>query len=232
MRTLLFFFIILIPLVGNAQGSYQAGVLPSLSLNAKFPKDWSLNVKAESRQAFYQGIFGEKGETSYDYVLTDLALIAARKTGIRSAVGGGYVMRIREGAVFHRSAQQMTFTRPYPRFRLAHRFAADQTFSTAEKPAFRLRYRLAAEIPLNGDRVDPGEFYLKAGNEYLNEWQGGDYGLEIRWSPFLGYAFEGGGKLEGGLDYRLDSFLEDASRHRFWIGINWYFASLEAKRKP
>lgn len=227
MRTLLFLIVILIPLVGNAQQNYQLGVLPSVNLNAKFPKDWSLNFKVESRQAIYQGRFGEEGEASYNYVLTDLALIAARKIGIRSAVAGGYVMRIREGTAFHRSAQQMTFSRRYQRTRMAHRLAADQTFASGEKPAYRLRYRLAAEIPLNGERVDPGEFYLKAGNEYLNGWQGKDYDLEVRWSPYLGYAFERGSKLEWGLDYRLDSFLQDASRHRFWLGINWYFASLE-----
>jgi len=37
-----------------------------------------------------------------------------------------------------------------------------------------------------------------------------------------GYEFSPSNKLELGLDYRLDSFLNDKTRNRFWIGINFY----------
>ena len=75
---------------------------------------------------------------------------------------------------------------------------------------------------MNGESIDPKEFYLKFNNEYLNAFERREYDLEIRFSPLLGLKLNERNQLELGLDYRLDSFLENKTRNHFWTSINWY----------
>ncbi len=76
------------------------------------------------------------------------------------------------------------------------------------------------EIPLNGQTLDPKELFIKVSNEYLNAFQQSEYDLEIRIAGFIGYVFSPKTKLEIGLDNRLDAFIDDRLRNRFWLGFN------------
>lgn len=206
----------------SAQSTYQIGLLPSINLNYKLENDWSLNSKIESRQLMRTGEFSGLAESDYTYVLTDLSMITAKKVGLNSRVASGYLIRVREEKLFHRFIQQYTVVQRLAVYRLAHRFASDQTFSLDEKPEFRLRYRIASEVPLNGESIDPKEFYFKFNNEYLNSWQDSDYDLEIRFVPLLGYNLKNNNKIELGLDYRVNSFLKNNTRQSFWVNLNWF----------
>lgn len=207
---------ILLVYTAKAQSSYQLGLLPSLNINKKLPKDWALHFKAESRQFLYQEDF------SYDYALTDVALLASTRVRFNTRITMGYMVRIDGEEVKSRTIQQVSFARRNPHVNLAHRIAMDQTFSSSEDTELRFRYRLSSEIPLEGESLDPGEFFLKVSNEYINSFQGSDYDLEIRGATFVGYALLPSSKLELGLDYRASSFLVGQMRNRFWIGINFY----------
>jgi hypothetical protein len=218
-------FILLYTLLGNtvfAQSSYLLGFLPSLNFNKKLKNDWSLNSKIESRLLFQRGEIGGDVNKNYNYVLTDFSLIAAKKTGLNSRIAGGYLIRFEEGSVFHRFIQQYVIVQKLSGFRLAHRFLSDQTFSASEDPEFRLRYRISSEFPLNGESVDPGEFYLKINNEYINSLQANTYDLEIRLVPFIGYDVINRFRIETGLDYRINSFLTNKTRHSYWVNINFF----------
>ncbi|MBK7428278.1 MAG: DUF2490 domain-containing protein [Saprospiraceae bacterium] len=171
-----------------SQSTYQFGALPSLNLNRKLDNDWSLNAKLESRQLFRRGEINGNTDNEYDYILTDFSLIAAKKVGLNSRIAAGYLIRFEDAEVFHRFIQQYVIIQKMSGYRLAHRLLSDQTFSKAEKPEIRFRYRITAEIPLNGESVDPGEFYLKLNNEYINSFQAMEYDLEIRLIPLLGFA--------------------------------------------
>ncbi|MBN3034893.1 MAG: DUF2490 domain-containing protein [Bacteroidales bacterium] len=218
MKRTLLFFLLFIPasLVSLAQSSCQLGLLPALNVNSKFSNDWSMNFKAESRQALIRDDF------RYDYLLTDLSLAAAKKTGINTTVAAGYLVRVEGEEMSHRAIQQVSRVKRYSNFRLAHRLSADQTFSKDDYTEFRFRYRLSAEIPLAGQSLDPGEFFLKLNNEYLNSILHKVYDLEIRGGTFIGYALSSDIKLELGMDYRADSFIDGNPRHRYWIGLNFY----------
>jgi hypothetical protein len=205
-----------------AQDTYLLGTLPSFNLNKGINSDWSLNLKAESRLRFLQGDFGGEAQSDLNLQLADFALTAARKTGLNNSLAGGYQIRLRGEQILHRFIQQFTLVRRYEAYRMAHRFSSDQTFNSDNPWELRLRYRFAAEIPLNGQSVDPGEFYLKLNNEYLNSWQEGETDLEIRLIPLAGYEFTDNNKLEFGLDYRLSSFIDGNSRNSFWLNIGWY----------
>jgi len=200
--------------ISNAQSSYQYGIIPSINLIKKFPRNWSANFKVESRQSLYNH------ELKYEYLLTDGSLVVTKRIASNITVGGGYLIRAEDDELKNRAIQQISFGKKYPGFRMAHRVMTDQTFEKNNKAEFRLRYRISSEIPLEGQSLDVKEFYLKINNEYLNSWEGDDYDMEIRWVALLGYSVSPVNDLEIGLDYRLDSFIEGNSRNRIWLSIN------------
>ena len=209
-------FFVLLPIFSLAQNNDTYGILPSANINYKLPRDWFTNFKAESRQELY------KNDFKYAYKLTELSLGAGTKVGLRTKVAAGYLLGIANREVYHRFIQQVSHVNKFPSFTLAHRLQTDQTTQKDEDTEYRIRYRLSAEVPLNGQTIDPREFYLKFSNEYLNSIQSGEYDLEIRVAGFLGYVFTPKTKFEIGIDNRIDAFIHDEIRNRFWFGLNFY----------
>lgn len=205
-----------------AQSTFQMGGLPSLNFNKKLKNDWSLNSKLESRLLLQRGEVNGDVDKNFNHVLTDFSLIGAKKIGLSSRIAGGYLMRFEGGVINHRFIQQYVTVQKLSGFRLAHRFLSDQTFSASEEPEFRLRYRITSELPLNGESVDPGEYYLKINNEYINSLQAMEYDLEIRLVPLIGYDISERFKVETGLDYRVKSFLTNNTRHSYWMTLNFF----------
>ncbi len=205
-----------------AQDRYQIGTLPSLNVNSRLSHRWSLNTRAEARQRFQSGTLRGESEREFSYVLTDVAVIVARRFGLRGRVAMGYLLRAEDGALAHRFIQQYTVMQQLAALRLAHRFMGDQTFAPSEGPEFRVRYRLSTELPLQGEAVDPGEFYLKLNHEYVNSLQNSTYDLEIRAVPLLGYDATDHLRIETGLDYRVNGFVHGDTRHSFWLSLNFF----------
>lgn len=211
-------------LIGYSQSNFQSGFLPSINLNKKLENDWSFNFKIESRQTLKEGIIGDNNSVLYDYSLTDFSLILAKKVAFNQTIAAGYLIRLRDQKPTHRFIQQYVITKAYSGFRLSHRFVADETFDEREVMVFRLRYRISSLFPLNGQSIDPKEFYIKINHEYLNAFQSNNYDLEIRLTPFLGYIVNDDSKLEFGLDYRINSFLENQTSNRYWLSLNWFLS--------
>jgi hypothetical protein len=218
----IFFLIAHVNIVSHAQSSFQIGGLPSLNLNKKLKNDWSINARVESRLRFQRGQINGAIDKEFNYVLTDFSLIAAKRIGLNSRVAGGYLIRFEDGDIQHRFIQQFVIVQKFSAFRLSHRLVTDQTFSSVESPEFRLRYRISSEIPLNGESVDPGEFYVRINNEYLNSLQAATYDLEVRLVSLIGYDISDKFKVESGLDYRVNSFLLNRTRHSYWMAINFF----------
>lgn len=202
--------------ISNAQSSYQYGIIPSINLHKKIPGNWATNFKIESRQSIYKQVL------KYDYLLTDVSLIVTKRIATNITVGGGYLLRAEDDKFKNRTIQQISFSKKYPGFRMAHRIMTDQTFEKNENTELRLRYRISSEIPLEGQSIDVKEFYLKINNEYLNSLQGVDYDLEVRGVVLLGYSVSALNDVEIGIDYRLDSFVSGNPRNRTWLSINFF----------
>jgi hypothetical protein len=200
-----------------AAAQNRAGILPQINLNISLPGDWKGNVKLESRQ-----IFHETDEPGYRYERTDLAFMITRKTAAGPSWGAGYMVRLQDGALIHRTTQQYSAVSRYAAFRLGHRLVADQTFRPEQPVEYRFRYRASSDFPLQGQSVDPGEFYLKVSNEYLGSFEGADFDLEIRGLGALGFNLTDNNKLEFGLDYRVNAFLAGPARHNFWGYLGWF----------
>lgn len=209
----------------DAQIDYRAGLLPAVNVNKPLGRGWAINFKYELRQFALQGNYSLSPESAFEYDLSDFIFIASKKVGLNNSLAGGYLFRLRGTTVIHRTIQQFTIVNSYNSFRFAHRISTDQTFEPHEPAEFRLRYRLTSELPFNGESVDPGEWYFKISNEYLNSLQDGIYDLEIRLIPLLGYQFTDNNKLEIGPDYRISSFLESSPRSVYWLSVNWFVKS-------
>lgn len=225
MKKLLAFSILIMHLfAGYSQGIFSAGVLPQINLNISLPKDWRFNVKVESRQLFSEGQFNEDIKTSYRYDLTDIAIIAAKKTGLNNSLGAGYMVRFRNNEATHRFIQQYSTVKKYDLFRLGHRISTDQTIRNNNPVQFRLRYRVGVEKPLNGKDVDPKEWYARLNNEYLLSIEGTNTNFELRLIPAFGYAFDDNNKFELGIDYRVNEISSGASRNQFWLYLGWFIS--------
>lgn len=210
--------------IGFSQNRFQIGTLPTINLNKKLKNNWHLNFKSEFRQLFAAGVFGEDNTSNYEYVHTDAAFVISKKVGLNNKLAGGFLLRFKDKSIIKRTIQQFTIINPFNSFRLGHRFASDQTFENQNPLALRLRYRITFDIPLNGQNTDANEWYLKFSNEYLNRFQSTNYDLEVRLLPTLGYVFTDHNKLEVGLDYRINDFVNQDTRQRFWLAINWYIS--------
>lgn len=210
--------------VMQAQESYRLGVLPQINLNLKLSDSWRLNARAETRQVASEGLFGEPFVFSYDNNLTDVSLQASMRMAGNQTLSLGYLIRLTGETPAHRAIQQYSVVSGHQSFRLGHRFAADQTFEQDEPVEYRFRYRIGFEKALSGQTVDPGEFYFKINQEQLHGFSGGDYDLELRLSPSVGYEFTDNNKLETGIDSRFSSFLDGGLRSNLWLSIGWFIS--------
>ncbi|WP_452602261.1 DUF2490 domain-containing protein [Pontimicrobium sp. MEBiC06410] len=218
----LIILIILISIKNYSQVKYQIGSLPSFNINTSLKNNWKLNLKTEFRQLFKTGVFNGESINKYEYIHTDLALNISKKVGLNNTIGAGFLLRITDEEVKQRALQQFTLVSNYSTFKLAHRIRTDQTFSKTEPTEIRIRYRITFNKALNGLTVDSKEFYLKLNHEYVNSFTGNLYDLEYRINPNLGYVFSDDNKIELGIEYRNDGFVNNENRSRFFAVINWY----------
>lgn len=216
------FFVVICSNISFAQSNNTIGFLPKIALSSTLSPKLKLVNALESRQVFVTTNSTPKKQ--YDYILTDITNILSFRAGNRIKLNLGYLFRIRAQKIFHRSIQQLTMVSTYDGLRIGHRIATDQTFSDKEKTTLRLRYRVTIEKSLNGLRVDRNEFYIKINNEYLGSHRNKKSDLEIRLTPFIGYELNQKNKVELGIDYRIDNFMDNQNGdHAFWMAINWFY---------
>ncbi len=205
---------------------FYSGFFPEAAVTGSVSQQVQLTFKIESQHGSYdtRQVEGERWEYFHDR--TDLQGFVALKINPFWKVSGGYQYRLEggDGANSHRSIQQIAYVQRLLRSRLGHRLRADQTYHPTEVTEFRLRYRLSVEIPLTGQSVDPGEFYLLLSNELIYSYQEGESEVENRLVSSLGHYFGTKAKLEAGLDYRTDRYIAEGFRQRLWLKVGAYLS--------
>ena len=204
-----------------AQESQVVGFMPQLNINYDINPLYALNFQVETRESVYRKSSNIE-KTNYESVLQDLSLIGSRKIGLDNKLAAGYLVRIIDDVIVHRSIQQFSMITRGRNLRIAHRIAMDQSFSEITSPRFRIRYRITPEIPLSGTNVDAREVYLKVNNEYLNGLRSGVYELEIRLDPMLGYVITDRNKVEVGPTIRYSSEFNGSIEAGYWFKVGWY----------
>lgn len=197
----------------KAQQNLDLGFLPKVVISKKINDNVKWVNSIENRNILYDD------EYQLTYNLVDVSSILSFKTNLNQSFNLGYIFRLKDGDAIHRLFQHYNFVNNFTSLKLGHRFAFEQFFQVGEKVDYRVRYRISLEKPLNGERVDVKEFYLKLGNEYLYDF----VSPEIRLTPYLGYRVSEKDRLEFGVDYRLSDFTENATQNNFWLRVTWYY---------
>lgn len=192
----------------------QFGFLPKVNISTKLAETTNWVSSIEARELFYNN------EWHFKHSLVDLSSILSFKTSVDQSLNIGYLVRFRNAQVIHRLLQQYNFVSLGKGYRTAHRFGFEQEFFKDKATRYRIRYRFTYEKPLNGNKVDLNEFYLKLGAETLYNFTIED--LEFRVLPYLGYQLSKQNKVEIGLDSRLSELLNDNTTSKNWLRITWY----------
>jgi hypothetical protein len=129
----------------------------------------------------------------------------------------------------NRAFQQAIFSTPiltgnlYQRVRFEERFITNNR--THETPlSTRLRYMVGYNLPLQGERLDPGEFYMNTYNEFYFSTSGqrnAVYSEDWLYGG-IGYSTEGAGNIEMGP--MLQTSVIDTQGHRrnlFLLQVLW-----------
>jgi len=203
---------------------YQLGIMPEVNLTIPLDDRLKWRSSLESRFQVYE-VGDDFSEWQFTPLLADWANLILWKSGASTSLASGYLVRIREESTQHRIMQQFRITSNLVSSRLGHRIASDQTFTSGGATRWRGRYRITWEKPLNGQRVDPGEFYLKLAHEYLYLTQDGSSDWEIRFSPVIGLEIAPSKGIEFGLDTRFKNLRNNADRE-MWVTVT-YFSVLD-----
>lgn len=205
-----FIFVLLLGTVsGQSQNDY--GLLPKVILSKKYGDRFRWINSAESRTDINY-------EANLNNNLLDLSSIVSFRADVHHTINFGYIVRFEGGEVIHRTFQHFNYLQEFSASQLSHRFAFEQFFEPNNSVFFRGRYRAIYQKPLNGERIDVKEFYVKLGNEYL--WNFEEKELEIRFTPYLGYQVSAKDRIEFGIDYRTLSF----DQNNFWFRTTWYIS--------
>ncbi len=213
-RPLLFLFLGSYFLFSHAQEVNQYGLLPKITTSLKLSDNLKWVNSIESRTIIYDN------QWTFSHNLIDVSTLLSMKTASNQSLNLGYLARIRDGKIAHRLIQQYNIVNLADGYRLAHRLGIDQEFQQESSPRFRIRYRILYEKPLEGQKIDLLEFYLKLGVESLYNFKVDD--LEFRALPFLGYRLSSKDKIEVGVDYRWEELLDGVRTNKNWIRVTWY----------
>lgn len=197
-----------------SQTNFDAGYLPKTVLSKKINDKVKWINSIENRNIIYDDNY------QFSFNLIDVSSIVSFKTSLNQSFNFGYILRFRNSETIHRTFQHYNFIHKFSSLKLGHRFAFEQFYQTNKKTTYRTRYRVSLEKPLNGEKVDVKEFYLKFGNEYLYDFSD----LEIRFTPYLGYQLSKNDKLEFGLDYRIGNIINNTSENDLWFRTTWYIS--------
>ena len=219
---LLFISMVLLSHSIIAQTVY-GGLMPELGLTLPISGNFSQTYKIENQHFLFRDGTNENGFV-YEYERTDLQLFVNYKFAGNWKASIGYQLRVEEQwNTHHRLIQQVATSTRVRDLRLAHRIRIDQTLERSEPFVFRTRYRAALEIPLNGDKIDPKEFYLVLSDEPIYSIDSRrNSELENRFVVTVGHFFSNSNKLELSVDHRSDRFFDDGVRQRIWLKIGWF----------
>lgn len=199
-----------------SQANFTNGWLPKVNLSYKLSDITKWVNSIETREITY------KDDFQFTHNLADVSSIISLKTDINQSVNIGYIIRFKDDETIHRLLQHFNLVQNFDALKLAHRIGFEQFYQNNVKPQYRTRYRVTLQKPLNGEKIDIKEWYIKVANEYLYQFNKKDF--EVRLSPYLGYQLSKKDKLEFGLDYRLGNVFESNNKHSLWFRTTWYIS--------
>ncbi|MEX2565717.1 MAG: DUF2490 domain-containing protein [Cyclobacteriaceae bacterium] len=224
MKRIVWVFLLALPMEVMAQGRVSNfGLFPEFQLGFNAAENLKITGKIESQHGMVDKTENSDADWGYYHNQTDFQGFLGTSINPFVAITGGYQYRLEPGSDdSHRSIQQISFLQRKGNYKIGHRIRADQTFAPNDPVEYRLRYRISYEIPIEGQSLDPGEFYLVFSDEPIYSLQSGESGFENRFVAALGHFSEGSQKFQAGIDYRTDRFFVSEFRQRTWFKFGWY----------
>jgi hypothetical protein len=221
----LFLFLTLLWNVVNAQKKqvFFTGIFPEVSLTKKLNDQYKLNFKIENQEVIFDNRDENSANPQFTHYRTDLMMFFDRSIRPGVSVALGVFHRFQDNEDANRIIQQLAILQRLRVLRINHRFRTDQTFTKNDDFEFRFRYRLSLEIPLEGAELDPGEYYMVVSEEPIFSVKGGQFEIENRTAVALGKLFTSQEKLEWGIDYRTDGYIQEGFRTRLWGKISYFY---------
>lgn len=199
-----------------------AGFIPDFTLSYNVTEQYKLVHRVESR---FPSFNDATNGIDVQFERLDIQNFIERNVGLFSKISLGYQYRIKDSAADeHRFIQQYSWTDKFSGFRIGHRLRSDQTYSRARKPEIRFRYRSGFQFPLQGQQLDPGEYYLFISDELVWSYRSPNADLENRVVAKLGFYINDNNKVEGGLEWRAEEMFLGSLKHQLWLGLSWYKA--------
>lgn len=207
----------------RAQGTVDVIVEPAVSYSWASGDRWGYNAQLVG----FMAVTHLEDRPFLEH--TEAQLAASYGLGVRTKLGGGYLYRwddpLEDGyAGEHRLMQQVGIVTYLGDRRLAHRLRAEQRIRTSSY-VNRWRYRLGYEVPLQGERLDPGETYLNTSAEALVSFDRDFIGDESRVFAALGWFFSNRRKVEVGLQYRAQDVLAEGDVGHLLLITTAYYLS-------
>ncbi|WP_228236342.1 DUF2490 domain-containing protein [Allomuricauda sp. M10] len=191
--------------MASAQENLTGYWEPKFSVNYKVTGLYSHNFSLSNRNYLL-----DDGQFTLQGRQLDLAHFSKLKVRDNQSISVGVQYRFRnnfeDGENELRFTQQYNFTyRPYT-IRFGHRISAEQRI-TQSLTTHRFRYRIALDVPLQGEKLDPGEPYFVGSLENL--WsvsKGNSPQYDTRISSQIGWLIGKDLTIQLGLEYRFEDF--------------------------
>lgn len=190
----------------------------SFDLSTRYTLQAGINIRQDLKWSSvdYAGIKKAEGQ-----------FFVTRKTYTGNKFSLGYVYSGNDQfkpsiKIENRATLQYSFKTPFLGRKFSHRTRFENRFYP-EAYFTRLRYRLSYSAPINGERLDEGEWYWIAQNEILWNFNKNDQDLEERLSIGLGWLPSKEQKLQLALEYRGSDINTNKVGHAFLIASSFYF---------
>lgn len=223
-RSLIFCFLF-IQFTIQAQNKPSIRWEPLVSFTKKIDSRWSYNISLSGRQRFTDYGEGEKNFKTDRWEVRGFGtytLFGSKKLSL------GYMYRSYdpfepEIGWEHRITQQFAFITNFGGYRLGNKFRIEQRIRSSDYLT-RLRYAISNDFPLQGENLDPNEFYLIAGNELVYAFNRIGDELENRFSLGIGRLLKGGQKIQFSAVSRNSDLISIDRDHIIQFESVYYFS--------
>lgn len=225
-RPIIFFSIMLFSLVSinplSGQGDNDVYWEPKLSVSYDLNTRYSLQTGLNLRQDFNwnHSEFGKIKKAEGQIFMT-------RSTFTGNKFSLGYVHSgsnpFHSSTIYEsRATLQYSFKTLVMNQSVSHRARFENRFYS-DNYFMRIRYRLNYSAPINGARLDEGEFYWIVSNELLWNFDRQNHDLENRFLLGVGLLPKKAQKLQLALQYRSSDLNMSDVGHAFFVATAFYF---------
>ncbi|MFT4833994.1 MAG: hypothetical protein ACI8WP_000751 [Flavobacteriaceae bacterium] len=206
------FLIVCTMLLVNGQGNRLLVLETGAFVTYQPLKSWNFNTSIVQRTSHLEAL----NKKSWQFSYFEINQLFNRKINPSLSAALGYKYRsndpVEQLDIYeHRITEQLVWTHFERKWRLVSRLRLEQRFFQDDF-AQRLRYRTSLDIPLSGEKLDPGEFYLVVSNELLLQVEKGSH---EEWSDriggSLGFVFSKSLRLEASFIHRFERLTTEFS---------------------